>query len=592
MKKSSNKQVIKHFYVIALLLWGLSSQAQFIRGYDFRNTTTNTDIQSSNGYAIANTHQGYLVGGSGDSGIAQPLLTKFTKNGNFSSGVTLEIPNASIKEIERLQGRVNFFEKEGYAVAGNVTISPSNTDIFFVRTDTLGYPSGFGRKRTYVSYGGTGKEYLHDMITYENSDNYNRVMMVGSTSFPGSSRKHGLIIKTDGHGNVIKTKTISQNGSLLISSIVKASDNHFFLAGLLDRKLYIAKMDKDLNLLWEKSYVAGENCNNEASVLFLAPKIQMGHQGNIVGMAGFQGRAYAKYGEGPEVGHYLFMFRLTGDGEGIWAKDFHEYNTNYMLFLKDFQQAYDNNILNYLVSFTAKGETSLMKLNFSGIHMWAHSYRFEDHRLNRSSGRVVSDGDKYVVTASQYTGYHPDPNKVLLAKVKNDGTVPLASSSSQCRVDELNIHSSNYVLLPRELHSSNGIVLSEYRRQPIAFDMIGIDALYGCYTNKGGYYRSGSNNGADEKSCTTCESKTYLYQNSPNPPADGQTIIQYELPEGSKHGQIVVTNFVGEPVASFKNLDTKGTLTLHTHTMKKGIYHYSLMVNDKIITTKKLLIEE
>jgi len=74
----------------------------------------------------------------------------------------------------------------------------------------------------------------------------------------------------------------------------------------------------------------------------------------------------------------------------------------------------------------------------------------------------------------------------------------------------------------------------------------------------------------------------------PNP-ASYSTSIEYKIPAGS-NGKIVVHNLLGSIVRE-ENLDNQeGKIVLNTTDLKDGIYFYSVMLNNKVEVTRKLII--
>lgn len=80
-------------------------------------------------------------------------------------------------------------------------------------------------------------------------------------------------------------------------------------------------------------------------------------------------------------------------------------------------------------------------------------------------------------------------------------------------------------------------------------------------------------------------------QNSPNP-FKGNTVISYNLPQqGLTNAQIVVYDASGKQIKMF-NLagQGRGTVNVNANALPAGTYQYSLLVNGKIIETKKMVL--
>lgn len=83
-------------------------------------------------------------------------------------------------------------------------------------------------------------------------------------------------------------------------------------------------------------------------------------------------------------------------------------------------------------------------------------------------------------------------------------------------------------------------------------------------------------------------SNAVLYQNSPNPFSDG-TIIKYFVP-GNSDAQIVFYDEYGKQLKLFKIAEKgMGQLNISVSNLAAGMYSYSLIVNEKVIDTKKMI---
>jgi hypothetical protein len=85
----------------------------------------------------------------------------------------------------------------------------------------------------------------------------------------------------------------------------------------------------------------------------------------------------------------------------------------------------------------------------------------------------------------------------------------------------------------------------------------------------------------------------YLYQNQPNPFGTGGTKINYYLPEGTMGATIVFYDEYGNQLKEVPlNQTGNGTLNINPANLSSGIYTYSLVVNGKVVDTKKMILEK
>jgi hypothetical protein len=76
---------------------------------------------------------------------------------------------------------------------------------------------------------------------------------------------------------------------------------------------------------------------------------------------------------------------------------------------------------------------------------------------------------------------------------------------------------------------------------------------------------------------------------APNP-ANSFTNLSYSLRSNVQSGRIVVYNMVGSLIKEIKLDDKQGTVRLNLANMNTGVYFYSLVADDKVITTRKLVV--
>ncbi len=75
----------------------------------------------------------------------------------------------------------------------------------------------------------------------------------------------------------------------------------------------------------------------------------------------------------------------------------------------------------------------------------------------------------------------------------------------------------------------------------------------------------------------------------PNP-VSSSSIINYTLDVTAKHAKITVSDILGKEVKQIPLNEKQGNVQINSNEFEAGVYFYSLKVDDKIITTKKLII--
>ncbi|MDQ3048858.1 MAG: T9SS type A sorting domain-containing protein [Bacteroidota bacterium] len=77
----------------------------------------------------------------------------------------------------------------------------------------------------------------------------------------------------------------------------------------------------------------------------------------------------------------------------------------------------------------------------------------------------------------------------------------------------------------------------------------------------------------------------------PNP-SSTTIAIKYDLNEFATEGKIVFHDMLGKAVKEIVLNDKQGTAKVNVSEMNAGIYFYTFMVNDKVLSTKKLVISK
>ncbi|MDR1973272.1 MAG: T9SS type A sorting domain-containing protein [Bacteroidales bacterium] len=89
------------------------------------------------------------------------------------------------------------------------------------------------------------------------------------------------------------------------------------------------------------------------------------------------------------------------------------------------------------------------------------------------------------------------------------------------------------------------------------------------------------------------KSENILYQNSPNP-FNKKTTIQYKLSEKTINAKICIYDLNGKELRCFNLNTAKGTSSVEVNAsdLPAGIYLYSLIVDNKVVATKRMILTE
>lgn len=92
-----------------------------------------------------------------------------------------------------------------------------------------------------------------------------------------------------------------------------------------------------------------------------------------------------------------------------------------------------------------------------------------------------------------------------------------------------------------------------------------------------------------EKEKTTPETKSYLSNPFPNP-ANEYAAVFYKLPELKKQGNIIIYDINGKQVQNIKIDGTNEYILFNNTNLNNGTYFYSLIVDNEILDSKKMII--
>jgi hypothetical protein len=100
---------------------------------------------------------------------------------------------------------------------------------------------------------------------------------------------------------------------------------------------------------------------------------------------------------------------------------------------------------------------------------------------------------------------------------------------------------------------------------------------------------SSQGNAAETTINVQLANSSVLYQNEPNP-TNSNTTIRYYIPENIQGAYIVFYDFYGKEIKKVEVKETgSGKIEADTQNLSEGIYSYSLIVNGKVIDTKKMM---
>ena len=129
-----------------------------------------------------------------------------------------------------------------------------------------------------------------------------------------------------------------------------------------------------------------------------------------------------------------------------------------------------------------------------------------------------------------------------------------------------------------------------------------VDSLLGVTQGTGNRTMQNNNGGINSSNSTDATTKigtisnielasnsAIIYQNAPNPFGEG-TMVKYFIPENATNAQIIFYDQFGNQLSTFAVSTTgAGQLNIGAANLANGTYSYSLIINGKVIDSKKMI---
>lgn len=177
------------------------------------------------------------------------------------------------------------------------------------------------------------------------------------------------------------------------------------------------------------------------------------------------------------------------------------------------------------------------------------------------------------------------PNLVHETKVQTSSGKPNSTEEDAKNSQTLNVKSLNYIefipILIKGMQEQQSVI--EQQQQQIDELKQMVSQLT---QNKGS-----SENTASAKT-TNVVNNASIDQNIPNPFAN-TTSIHYNISANFKTAQIIITDNSGKTIKQVQlNTTGKGVVNINASNLSNGTYNYSLIVDGKIIESKKMVVEK
>jgi len=275
----------------------------------------------------------------------------------------------------------------GYIIAGGTYMGGSN-DFYLVQTDK------YGDTLLVKRYGGGGSEIAYDIITATSGAGF---LILGTTSSFGAGGGDVYLIKIDGLGDTLWTKTYGGSSNEWAWEIEKTSDGGYIFsgqttsygAGLND--VYVIKIDAMGDTIWTRTF--GDSEGNATRSIIAVPSggfiipggylLRIDNDGNLIwsknGLGKFLVPSENDYFVGGVwiVGNYSAVLLVQADSSAniLWSYSYSISDCSIDIQAMDKTEDNGYIIAGELCATSILGEAFLMRIDSVGNVLWANIYK-------------------------------------------------------------------------------------------------------------------------------------------------------------------------------------------------------------------------
>jgi hypothetical protein len=394
--------------------------------------------------------------------------------------------------------------------------------------------------------------------------------------------RDALLLKINQNGDTIWTKrfglavgTLSNPDFELANGIVITKDKGFAFTGYSNNfsagnyQVYLVKTDSAGNLLWQKGY-GGSSTDNAYSIIETQDK-------------GFLLAGYTlSYGAGDRDG---YLIKTDSLGNFQWQKTYGGGGNDG---ISGISKTNDGNyLLSGWYSYTSNNiKPWLIKINNSGIVVWDKKYGGSQTHGQFYNTQILNDSSIVVIGGIKDTVGMPYAGFIMKTKANGDSLWKREYKRSTTQDDYFyNLSSTNdggFIMAGQV--SSQGSPTNTQDAWLVKVDCNGADSIthyFGetCLLDPT----------VSIQELVLENNYPSLLNNYPNP-FNENTVIPYYLPDNISEGTIVVTDIMGRVIQNY-NLDRGvNKVEFNTDNLKNGIYYYTMKVDGKVISCKKMTL--
>ena len=285
----------------------------------------------------------------------------------------------------------------GYVLAGATDGTMNREDMSLVKVD------GSGNLIWSKTFGGSGFDWAYSII----SDGSGGYVLAGITGSKGAGNSDMWLVKVDGSGNLIWDKTFGGSSSDWAYDIISDGSGGYVLAGVTGSKgagssdMWLVKVDGSGNLIWDKTF-GGSDDEEARSVV----------------SDGAGGYVLAGWTRSKGAGRRdMWLVKVDGSGNLIWDKTFGGSDD------EEARSVVSDGAGTYVLAGWTRSKGAgrddmwLVKVDGSGNLIWDKTFGGSDDEEARS---VVSDGAGGYTLAGFTTSKGAGNSDMWLVKYKQD----------------------------------------------------------------------------------------------------------------------------------------------------------------------------
>ncbi len=387
--------------VFLLLIWAMSMLSTAFAQDTLWTRTYGGNSEDRAWFVLQTAGSGYLIVGSTSSYGAGGADVYLIKTDSQGDTLWTHTYGGAMTDWSKSAVEVS---SGGYLIAAKtISFGAGSWDMYIIKTD------GFGDTIWTRTYGGSQSDVAHSVVETSNGD----FVIGGSTKSYGSGNFDFYLIKINPSGDTLWTRTYGGTGDDIIDHIASTNDGGYLLSGYTDSfgagndDVFVIKIDSLGIPIWTRTY-GGSSIDKAWS------GFQTTDGGYII--AG----ETMSYGSGMSD---CYIIKTNSLGDTVWTRTFGGSDDDVAHYAK---QSIDGDyfIAGATQSYGAgEWDVYVLKVNTSGDTIWTHTYGGIEWDVGLWAQQT---NDEDYVIAGYSRSYSGNSNEdVYLIKIAGDRIVPI-----------------------------------------------------------------------------------------------------------------------------------------------------------------------